>query len=142
MARVALIAVLLMSLAACKRDAQSMQEAPMPRESTPPTQPATVATEHAPIPPIAEMAYPVARKALIHSGWQPLQTKSAQDLAQEPPGPLTMWWEHGFTEVETCAASGVVPCAYLFKDAFGNELRVHAQGEDEQTVREFELVKG
>ncbi|MBV9521876.1 MAG: hypothetical protein JO010_03735 [Alphaproteobacteria bacterium] len=75
------------------------------------------------------MTYDAARKAFLAAGWQPLQTRSADDPAVaygNGPG----FWKKGYTEVETCSGTGLAFCEFLFKDAFGNRLRVVTAGEE------------
>ncbi len=100
-----------------------------------------VPEKHAPVPPVAEADYADARSKLIASGWQPYATHRWQEVSEEN-GPTQEQWGAGHTEVEGCVASGTVPCTYLFKDVYGNTLRVHAMGEVSQVVNMFEFSCG
>ena len=41
-----------------------------------------------------------------------------------------MFWSKGYVELEACSGTGVAACAFLFKDAYGNRLRVTTEGEE------------
>jgi hypothetical protein len=95
----------------------------------PPCQPG----RHAKVPVITDLVYAKARKKLIAAGWQPAQTKSINDAADDPDltsgnGPI--FWRRGYVELESCAGTGAAACSFLFKDAFGNRLRVITTGEE------------
>jgi hypothetical protein len=88
---------------------------------------------HAKLPAITEITYHKARKRLLAAGWQPLQTKSFNEADSDPDlsngnGPL--FWRRGYVEVEACSGTGVAACAFLFRDAYGNRLRVTTAGEE------------
>ena len=88
---------------------------------------------HAKLPPVTELTYHKARKRLLAVGWQPLQTKSFNEADDDPDisyGNGRLFWRKGYVEVEACAGTGVAPCAFLFKDAYGNRLRVTTAGEE------------
>ncbi|MDP1680656.1 MAG: hypothetical protein Q8L39_02630 [Burkholderiales bacterium] len=90
-------------------------------------------TKHAKLPSVTEFTYHKARKALLSAGWQPLQTKSFNDAKTDPDissGNGALFWGKGYFEVEACAGTGISPCAFLFKDAYGNSLRVTTAGEE------------
>ena len=109
-------------------------------------------TVHARIPKIAGLTYAKARKALLAQGWRPLRTKpaNAANVASADPdltaGNGPVFWRRGYVELESCAGTGLAPCAFLFKDAHGNRLRLSTEGEEDPEtriqarVRGFELV--
>jgi hypothetical protein len=84
---------------------------------------------HATLPAITELTYPHARRILRSAGWRPLKTKSATDVnVTSGNGPF--FWRRGYVELESCSGTGVAACAFLFKDRFGNRLRVTTEGEE------------
>ena len=88
---------------------------------------------HAKLPPITESTYARARKKLLLARWQPLQTKSFSEAKDDPDimygnGPL--FWKRGYVELESCSGTGIAVCSFLFKDAYGNRLRVTTSGEE------------
>ena len=100
---------------------------------------------HARLPAIAELIYSSARKKLLAAGWQPLQTKSSTDADEDPDiksgnGPL--FWKRGYVELEACSGTGVAACAFLFKDGFGNHLRVTTAGEELPKEKTYARVTG
>ena len=89
--------------------------------------------KHAKLPAIKEVTYHKARKRLLAAGWHPLQTKSLNEAATDPDiayGNGQLFWRMGYVEVEACSGTGVAACAFLFKDAYGNHLRVTTAGEE------------
>jgi len=100
---------------------------------------------HARLPVIAELSYSRARKKLLAAGWQPLQTKSFNEADADPDiksgnGPL--FWKRGYVELEACSGTGVAACAFLFKDAYGNHLRVTTAGEELPKEKAYARVTG
>ncbi len=100
---------------------------------------------HARLPAISELIYSRARKKLLAAGWQPLQTKSFNDADEDPDiksgnGPL--FWTRGYVELEACSGTGVAACAFLFKDAYGNHLRVTTAGEELPEEKTYARVTG
>ena len=100
---------------------------------------------HARLPVITELTYPKARKRLLTAGWQPLRTKSVNQAEPDPDisygnGPL--FWRRGYVEVESCSGTGVAACAFLFKDAYGNRLRVTTEGEELPKEKAYARVTG
>lgn len=100
---------------------------------------------HAKLPPIAELTYLRARKKLLLAGWQPLQTKSFNQASSDPDiqngnGPL--FWKRGYVELESCSGTGVGACSFLFKDAYGNRLRVTTAGEEVPKEKAYASVTG
>lgn len=84
---------------------------------------------HARLPFVKEMTYQQARKRLLAAGWRPLQTKSADDPnVNNGNGPL--FWRRGYVELESCAGTGHAACSFIFKDRYGNRLRVTTEGEE------------
>jgi hypothetical protein len=100
---------------------------------------------HAKLPPIIELTYPKARKKLLAAGWQPLQTKSVNEAEEDPDiryGNGLLFWRRGYVEVEACLGTGVAACAFLFKDAYGNRLRVTTAGEELAKEKSYARVTG
>jgi hypothetical protein len=104
---------------------------------------------HARLPAITELTYHKARKRLLSAGWQPLRTKfynRAEDDSEIAYGNGRFFWRKGYVEVEACSGTGVAACAFLFRDAYGNRLRVTTEGEElpkeraQATVTGFRLV--
>ena len=101
--------------------------------------------KHARLPAITEFTYHKARKVLLSAGWQPLQTKSFNEAKTDPDissGNGALFWEKGYIEVEACAGTGVAACAFLFKDAYGNRLRVTTAGEEYPKHKTYAKVTG
>ena len=100
---------------------------------------------HAKLPPITEMVYAKARKKLLAAGWQPLQTKSFNEAEEHPDigyGNGLLFWRRGYVELESCSGTGVGACAFLFKDAYGNRLRVTTAGEELPKEKVYAIVTG
>ena len=100
---------------------------------------------HAKLPPITGFPYSKARKKLLAAGWQALQRKSFNEVAEDPDikhgnGPL--FWKRGYVELESCSGTGVAACAFLFKDAYGNHLRVTTSGEELPREKAYARVTG
>lgn len=99
--------------------------------------------KHATVPAIKELTYHKARKKLLAAGWRPLRTKS-HDKADTGPdiayGNGPVFWKKGYLEVEVCAGTGVANCAFLFKDAYGNRLRVVTEGEELPKEKSYAVV--
>ena len=89
---------------------------------------------HAKRPAIIGLTYPRARKMLLAAGWLPLKTNSSHSDVNVSYGNGPFFWRRGYTEVESCAGTGVADCAFLFKDRFGNRLRVTTEGEEHPEV--------
>lgn len=97
------------------------------------------------LPAITESAYHRARKKLLAAGWQPLQTKSFNKAGADPDiasGNGPRFWRKGYVEIEACSGTGVAACAFLFKDAYGNRLRVTTAGEELPRRRYYARVTG
>ena len=100
---------------------------------------------HARLPAITELTYDKARKKLLAAGWQPLQTKSFNGANSDPDiadGNGRIFWKRGYVEVESCSGTGVAACAFLFKDAYGNRLRVTTAGEELPEQKAHATVTG
>ena len=100
---------------------------------------------HAKLPAITDATYHKARKRLLAAGWQPVRTKSFNEADSDPDislgnGPL--FWRKGYVEIEVCAGTGVAPCSFLFKDAYGNRLRVTTAGEELPRRKSYAQVTG
>ena len=100
---------------------------------------------HARLPAITELTYHKARKKLLAAGWQPLRTKHYNEAESDPDiahGNGRVFWRRGYVEVEACAGTGVAPCAFLYRDAYGNRLRVTTEGEESTSPRAYAVVTG
>ena len=100
---------------------------------------------HAKLPAVSEFTYHKARKRLLAAGWQPLQTKSFNEADDDPDishGNGRLFWRRGYVEVEACSGTGVAACAFLFKDAYGNRLRVTTAGEEMPREKYYARVTG
>ena len=100
---------------------------------------------HAKLPMVKDSSYHKARKKLIAAGWQPVRTKSDTHATSDPDvtsgnGPL--FWRKGYVELEACSGTGVAACAFLFKDAYGNRLRVTTEGEEVPGEKFYARVNG
>jgi hypothetical protein len=81
----------------------------------------------------------------LAAGWQPFQTKSFNEADQDPDiksgnGPL--FWKRGYVELEACSGTGVAACAFLFRDAYGNKIRVTTAGEELPKEKAYARVTG
>ena len=85
---------------------------------------------HAKLPEIAGLTYPRARRILLAAGWRPLKTNSSAADVNVSYGNGPFFWRRGYVELESCSGTGVAACAFLFKDRFGNRLRVTTEGEE------------
>jgi hypothetical protein len=98
-------------------------------------------SKHGKVPTITKLTYDAARKALIAAGWEALRTKSKTDVdISEGNGPD--FWQRGYVEVEACAGTGRAQCAFLFKDSYGNRLRVTTAGEELPREKAHAIVTG
>ena len=101
--------------------------------------------KHARLPVITDLTYHKARKKLLAAGWQPLRTKSFNQSGNDPDiayGNGSLFWKRGYVEVEACSGTGVAACAFLFKDAYGNRLRVATAGEELPKEKAYARVTG
>src|SRR5918994_3488354 len=100
---------------------------------------------HARLPAVTELTYAKARKRLLAAGWQPLRTKSFNEAETDPDisyGNGRLFWRRGYVEVESCSGTSVAACAFLFKDAYGNRLRVTTAGEELPKAKYYARVTG
>ncbi len=100
---------------------------------------------HARLPVITELTYHRARRLLLAAGWQPLRTKSFNEADTDPDiayGNGRVFWRRGYVEVESCSGTGVASCSFLFRDAYGNRLRVITAGEELPRQRAYARVTG
>jgi hypothetical protein len=99
---------------------------------------------HARIPAIKDLTYHKARKRLLAAGWRPLRTIpfNGADEAHGLNGNGPLFWRRGYVEVESCAGTGYAGCAFLFKDAYGNRLRVNTTGEELPKEKAYATVNG
>lgn len=100
---------------------------------------------HAKLPVIKKSTYHTARKRLIAAGWQPLRTKAFNKADSDPEisfGNGQLFWKRGYVEVEACSGTGVAACAFLFKDAYGNRLRISTAGEELPKQKAYARVTG
>ena len=101
--------------------------------------------KHAKLPAITDLTYHKARKMLLAAGWQPLRTKSLNQAASDPDianGNGPTFWKKGYMEIESCSGTGVAACSFLFKDAYGNRLRVTTAGEELPKQKAYARVTG
>jgi len=85
---------------------------------------------HAKLPAIVGLTYPRARRILLAAGWRPLKTNSSATDISVSYGNGPFFWGKGYIELEGCSGTGVAACGFLFKDRFGNRLRVTTEGEE------------
>ena len=85
---------------------------------------------HAKLPAIARLTYLRARRILFAAGWRPLKRKSSASGVDISHANGPFFWRKGYVELESCSGTGVAACAFLFKDRFGNRLRVTTEGEE------------
>ena len=101
--------------------------------------------KHAKVPAITESTYHKARKKLLTAGWQPVRTKSVNKARTDPDiahGNGLLFWRKGYVEIEACSGTGVAACAFVFKDAYGNRLRVTTEGEEIPRWKSYARVSG
>ena len=102
-------------------------------------------TKHAKIPAIGKATYQTARKRLLAAGWQPVPRKSFSETNPDPSiayGNGPMFWKRGYVEVELCSGTGVAACSFLFKDTYGNRLRITTAGEELPEQKSYAKVTG
>jgi hypothetical protein len=98
---------------------------------------------HAKVPALKNATYHAARKKLLLAGWKPLRTKALHATEtdadiEEGNGPL--FWKKGYVELESCSGTGLAFCSFLFRDAYGNRLRVVTGGEELPEEKAYALV--
>jgi hypothetical protein len=69
--------------------------------------------------------YAQVRNALIQEGWQPVNQKQHDFDAM-----ATIHKNNGWTEVASCAGSGVAPCLFIWRNRQGKLLEVVTVGEN------------
>lgn len=82
---------------------------------------------------------------MLAAGWQPLRTKSYSEADTDPDiayGNGRAFWKRGYVEVEACSGTGVAACMFLFRDAYGNRLRVTTAGEELPEKKAYARVTG
>jgi hypothetical protein len=82
---------------------------------------------------------------MLAAGWQPLRTKSYNEVDTDPDityGNGRTFWKRGYVEVKACSGTRVAACAFLFKDAYGNRLRVTTEGEELPDEKAYAIVTG
>jgi hypothetical protein len=94
---------------------------------------------HAKIPAIKGLTYHKARKRMLAAGWKPVRAWSSSDV-RDDFGNSLIFRRHGYIELEACAGTGWAQCAFLFKDTYGNQLRVVTAGEEFPEYKEFATV--
>lgn len=82
------------------------------------------------VPTINGLTYPRARKILLNAGWRPLKTNSSPTDIDISYGNGPLFWRRRYVALEGCSGAGVAACGFLFKDRFGNRLRVTTEGEE------------
>ena len=102
-------------------------------------------SKHAKIPAIKEATYHKARKRLLAAGWRPVTTNPVNEATEDPDisyGNGPHFRRKGYVEIEACSGTGVAACAFLFKDAYGNRLRVTTEGEEDPRLKSYARVSG
>ena len=100
---------------------------------------------HAKLPAITKLTYHKARKRLLAAGWQPFRTKPLNVSDSDPDiafGNGPGFWKKGYVELESCSGTGVAACEFLFKDVYGNRLRVTTAGEELPKQKAYARVTG
>ena len=93
---------------------------------------------HAVLPEIMGLSYHQARAQLIAAGWAPLRG----DLVDvpHPPGNASYFLKvRGYSEVESCSATGLAWCRFLFQDMYGNKLLIGSVGEEVPGIQTAEV---
>ncbi len=102
-----------------------------------------VPSKHAKLPAINSLTYHKARPKLLAAGWQPFPTIRHNDADKNQDtayGNGKIFWRKGYWEIEACAGTGLAPCTFLFKDVYGNKLRVATAGEEFPKQKAFARV--
>jgi hypothetical protein len=99
--------------------------------------------KHSRVPTMMELTYAKARKKLSIAGWQPFQTIHHNEGDTNPGiaygnGPL--FWNRGYREIEFCSGTGLASCSFLFRDVYGNRLRVTTAGEEIPKQKSYATV--
>lgn len=102
-----------------------------------------VPQKHAKLPSIYSLTYHKARPKLLADGWQPFATIHHNKAGQNSDisyGNGAIFWKKGYSEIESCAGTGLAPCSFLFRDAYGNKLRVVTLGEEIPKSKAFARI--
>ncbi len=105
------------------------------------TQTVSVRTPKAPA--VTGMIYHKARKIILARGWKPYRSIPENEVATNTDiksGNGKEFWKRGYVEVEACSGTGEAPCAFEFRDAKGNRLRVITKGEENPKRKSFAIV--
>lgn len=105
------------------------------------TKTASVKTPKAPA--VTGMTYHKARKVILARGWKPYRSIPENEVATNTDiksGNGAEFWKRGYVEVEACSGTGEAPCAFEFRDAKGNRLRVITKGEENPKRKSFAIV--
>lgn len=98
--------------------------------------------QHAKLPALqAQSTYHIYRQQLLKAGWKALRVKPKPVDPKDPD----VWngaefWKAGYKELESCAGTGVAPCAFRFMDKQGNHLRVITRGEEDPATKRYASV--
>ena len=84
--------------------------------------------KHARLPAITGLTYTAARKKLLAARWQPVRTKSFNEVNSDDQERI--FWRRGYVELQDCGGASNVFCYFLYKDAYGNQLHVTTEGEE------------
>lgn len=94
---------------------------------------------------IKGLTYHKARPIIIGAGWTPLQTlqEGTEDYRQGiTAGEGKLFWGKGYHELQTCSASGMTYCAFLFQNKNGDRLRVVTKYEEWEDGSTFAEIAG
>lgn len=88
--------------------------------------------QHADVPALTELNYHDARDLLLKAGWQPVTSIHYNDTenADIRYGNGKIFWDKGYSEIESCAGTGLGQCLFNFSDIYGNSLKVVTIGEE------------
>lgn len=85
---------------------------------------------HAPLPRIGGLIYDEARDMLIQAGWQPFLNSWTKGFDWDMKlGNGLYFWKKGFWEIQNVCPTGLAYCTFLFRDVYGNQLKVVTAGE-------------
>lgn len=90
------------------------------------------------IPVITGLKYNKAREMLMAQGWQPAVTVSLNRKMESIQAEL--FRSAGYPEVNDCAGTGLSPCVFYFRDAYGKKLKVVTVGESDVKGDDFPRV--
>jgi hypothetical protein len=98
------------------------------------------------IPSLNKLNYHEMRVRMLSSGWFPVQTKPRGVVPDSDPDISTgngrEFWEKGYLEVESCAGTGITPCAFRWADKYGNHARLYTQGEESPKSKTYAMGNG